>query len=538
MKARLWLSGLLACWYAVALWGQFHLNGSALAFNDNCYQLTPAENARVGSIWNPNKIDLRQNFDVVMEVFLGCRDSGADGMVFGLQPVSTSIGQVGEGIGFGGVSPSLGVELDTYQNNNLGDPPFDHIAIMQNGNLNHLGFNNLAGPIRARAAGDDIENCRYYDLRISWDAAARKLEVYFDCQLRLSYSGDIVNNIFGGNPFVFWGFTAATGGANNDHRVCFSYTTFLDQLEDKVMCPGGQIQLRTTGGIRYEWTPAAGLSNPAIANPIASPTATTTYRVRITDACNRPFFDEVTISVAGNPVFFDLGPDTTICTGAQLVLDATTPTASYQWSTGDSTARITISEAGEYAVTVTRRDTVCTAEDALQLSLLPLPSVALGPDTSLCEGQLLQLVASFPDARTLWQDGREGDTLIVDAPGRYLATLFHPCGLVFDDLLVSYENCQEVYMPTVFSPNSDGINDYLFPQHGGDVIDVIRLEVYNRWGGQVFSRSHFAPNEAMQGWDGRIDGEPAPAGIYVWVMKILFRDGFEQRQQGEVLLMR
>ena len=74
------------------LWGQeFFLNGSATQSNDTCWVLTPDELWQVGSIWNEQKINLNESFQVLMDMYFGCRDSdGADGIVFGFQPVSTS----------------------------------------------------------------------------------------------------------------------------------------------------------------------------------------------------------------------------------------------------------------------------------------------------------------------------------------------------------------------------------------------------------------------------------------------------------------
>ena len=61
-------------------------------------------------------------------------------MVFGLQKISTSIGNSGGGMGMQGVNPSLGGYLDTYQNvhfsENHNDPASDHISIQKNGDLN------------------------------------------------------------------------------------------------------------------------------------------------------------------------------------------------------------------------------------------------------------------------------------------------------------------------------------------------------------------------------------------------------------------
>ena len=88
--------------------------------------------------------------------------------------------------------------------------------------------------------------------------------------LRMEIAWLSLNEVFGGDPNVFWGFTSATGGARNLHQVCYGYTTFLDGFEDVVICPGGQFQIKLSGGVKYHWTPETGLSNPNIANPVAA----------------------------------------------------------------------------------------------------------------------------------------------------------------------------------------------------------------------------------------------------------------------------
>src|SRR5215212_529859 len=109
---------------------QYILNGSASQNSCNCYTLTNAVNWQSGSVWNSIKIDLNNSFDFHFNVYLGCQDgNGADGIVFILQPLSTSIGTGGEGMGFQGIQPSIGITLDTWQNAGLSDPAFDHISI-------------------------------------------------------------------------------------------------------------------------------------------------------------------------------------------------------------------------------------------------------------------------------------------------------------------------------------------------------------------------------------------------------------------------
>jgi gliding motility-associated-like protein len=202
-------------------WAQYIINGDAQQENCHCYLLTPAQTFKRGSVWNGNKINLNQSFDFGFDVFLGCNDAnGADGIAFILQPVSTSIGSSGGGLGFQGISPSVGILLDTYQNTGENDPAFDHISINRNGDIQHNSGNNLAGPVQIINNNDNAEDCQWHVLRIKWNATTFVLEAYIDGNLRVQTSIDMVGTVFNNDPMVFWGFSAATGGAINDQKFC------------------------------------------------------------------------------------------------------------------------------------------------------------------------------------------------------------------------------------------------------------------------------------------------------------------------------
>ncbi len=277
----------------------FRINGSAIQLDQQCYQLTPAEFDQAGSMWNVNQINLQQSFQVLVHVVLGCLDEdGADGITFALQPVSTTLGEVGEGIGLQDIRPSLGIEFDTWQNFNLDDPEFDHIAIIRDGNLNHAEPNTLSGPVMAIPNEPNVEDCDTHSIKISWDAEIQMLQVYFDCEPRLSYQGDMVQEIFGGDPHVFWGFTSATGGSVNIHTVCFIYSTILDQLGTTGLCIGDSLQINLPdNGLLYSWSPSTFISDPTIPNPIIYPPIDMDYIVAITDECGDAILDTLAILV-------------------------------------------------------------------------------------------------------------------------------------------------------------------------------------------------------------------------------------------------
>lgn len=250
---------------------QYILNGSATQNTCNCYTLTPAQATRSGSVWNDNKINLTSSFDFWFNVYLGCNDAtGADGIVFMLQPISTSVGTTGEGMGFGGVSPSIGIALDTWQNSNLADPAFDHISIQANGNVNHNA--DLAGPVPASATSENIEDCQWHKLRITWDAATKWLRTYFDGVLRIEKQVDLVATVFNNNPLVYWGFSGATGGSVNLQQFCTALDpVFRPDFTTGAACDGTPVQFTNASEsfapiAGYNWSFGDGVTSTA-ANP-------------------------------------------------------------------------------------------------------------------------------------------------------------------------------------------------------------------------------------------------------------------------------
>ena len=223
---------------------RYILNGSAARNSCNCYTLTSEAKNQSGSVWNKIKIDLSEPFDFAFNVNLGCLDAdGADGIVFILQPISTSIGTAGGGMGFSGVAPSVGIALDTWRNDNFGDPDYDHISIQANGAVSHT--NDLAPPLPISATANNIEDCNWHVLRIVWDPATKWLQTFFDGVKRVEVQKDLIKDIFKDDPKVFWGFSAATGGAVNLQQFCTALNpNFSTDAPSDAVCIGNTISFK------------------------------------------------------------------------------------------------------------------------------------------------------------------------------------------------------------------------------------------------------------------------------------------------------
>ncbi len=160
-----------------------------------------------------------------------------------------------------------------------------------------------------------------------------------------------------------------------------------------------------TGPYTYSWTPAIGLSNDTIANPVVKGiTVTTTYMLSITDANGCVSTDNVTVNVVTNTLQAQAGPDEAVCSNNNCVQVGGIPTAVggtppyvYDWSNGtslsDSTASNPLacpSSTTTYTVVVTDSKG-CTATDAETVTVNPSPSANAGPDTSVCSGSSIAI---------------------------------------------------------------------------------------------------------------------------------------------------
>ncbi|MEM6769649.1 MAG: gliding motility-associated C-terminal domain-containing protein, partial [Bacteroidota bacterium] len=95
-----------------------------------------------------------------------------------------------------------------------------------------------------------------------------------------------------------------------------------------------------------------------------------------------------------------------------------------------------------------------------------------------------------------------------------------------------------LYIPNAFSPDGNGTNDG-FTVFGGPAVDRINtLRVYDRWGGLVFERNDFMPNDPSLGWDGTVDGQPVNAAVFVYYASVRYINGSTLEFKGDVVVVR
>lgn len=341
------------------------------------------------------------------------------------------------------------------------------------------------------------------------------------------------------------------GDATVNVTLVIDEEEFAQAGEDEDICFGLSTTLNGDGGAfdsLFTWSPATGLSDPNIANPVAGPTSTTTYTLTTIDQFGCPATDEVTITV--NPLpDVDAGPDQEFCVDGVITLTATGATT-YEWSPTDGLSdpnianpECTVDEATTYTVTGTD-DNGCINTDDVFVSVNYLPEVnaVASPYTiDVFLGQTSTLDVTTGGVVFVWQpttglsNPNIQNPVVSGIPDTiiYTVTVTDVNGCVnADTVQVNAIGELVVGLPTAFSPNGDGINDTYAPVVDGSG-DLNYFAIFNRWGELVFESA-----SAFDGWDGMHNGNEADMGTYVVIARANTSLGEERSYQGYFTLIR
>lgn len=155
----------------------------------------------------------------------------------------------------------------------------------------------------------------------------------------------------------------------------------------------------------------------------------------------------------------------------------------------------------------------------------------------------LQIVGT-PDT-IIWSpeiDGCDGCQTPLVSPSEstiYIVTVIDENGCTATDAIsIFIEEAQRIFIPNVFSPNDDGLNDIFYVNTGAEVVQITTWEIIDRWGNQVFSQQNVAPNDPSFGWDGEFKGRELNPGVFVYYIELELQSGNLLQLKGEVSLLR
>jgi len=170
-------------------------------------------------------------------------------------------------------------------------------------------------------------------------------------------------------------------------------------------------------------------------------------------------------------------------------------------------------------------------------------------DSILCPEDLLKIVNTSTGLIDKWQWHYDvlGTTLQKDPPPFQFpninleknyrvklvaSNLAMRCNDSTEKIIRVLDHCL-IEVPNAFTPNNDGLNDWFSP-HNALKANNYHFRIFNRWGQLVFETRNW-----MDKWDGRINGQPQAAGVYVWALSYTYRDtGTPVFKKGTVTLIK
>ena len=321
-------------------------------------------------------------------------------------------------------------------------------------------------------------------------------------------------------------------------------------VNDTSICSGHSVSLLATPsqtGGTYLWTPGNYTTNIITVSPQTDTTYAVTYTLggcdAVTDTSRVIVFPILTFSVN----------DTSVCKRRQATLHATPSQAgnTYLWTPGGyTTPSITISALSDttYSVTVTDSNK-CSSAATATITVNPLPTLSLGPDTIVCMGISYNIPGLTSASSIVWiPDSALSDPTIVAPKFFTNDSVNYTYTVIAMDvasgcadtghLKIGTHTCVSyIDGPQAFSPNGDNVNDH-YTLFSSQIASYV-IRIYNRWGELVYESSDLsALNDLTKGWDGNYEGKPQPLGVFVYY--ILATDNFDKQisKKGNITLLR
>jgi gliding motility-associated-like protein len=243
------------------------------------------------------------------------------------------------------------------------------------------------------------------------------------------------------------------------------------------VCKGNSKRLSASGGYRYSWTPSAGLDNPNIPNPTATPDISTNYRVEAVDEKGCFHINRVVpIAVYSIPKV-ELDDETTVVLGNTI-------------------------------------------------DLVP----RISPDV---------YDARWSPTAGLFRTEFPGITVKPSQTTTYTVEVFNRHGCTNTDQITVNVMCNNsnMFVPNSFSPNGDGMNDVFFPR-GTGIFTIKSMRIFSRWGEVIYQRNNFKANDPSKGWDGSFKGQKMNADAFVYTIEVICDNQAEMTFKGSVTLIR
>jgi len=349
-------------------------------------------------------------------------------------------------------------------------------------------------------------------------------------------SSDNPTHIFSGSGIYNVTMTVTfNNGQTSDTIKQFTIIDATTTVIKNPTCNGdndGSVQVVAAGGTGtyfYNWN-----TNPTQSTPIASNLPAGNYQVNVA-ALNACAANASVVLTQPDSVSAMVTIQNEICNNGagQITIVPSGGTGPYTllWNSGATSTQLTGLSSGFYSLGITD-NSGCLYNNSFEVkNIINTLSVSLGIDTFICLGQSLVLnPGSF--VSYLWQDGSTTSTYTVTTTGNYSVEVIDINGCQGRAIRNIIVDCSDIYFPTAFTPNGNGLNETFGPAGNVLAMSGYYLKIYNRLGQLVF-----LSNDPYRKWDGRISGKMSGTQVFVWMSAYSLNGRYAGLKKGNILLI-
>ncbi len=317
-------------------------------------------------------------------------------------------------------------------------------------------------------------------------------------------------------------------------KISFNPIPTVDLGKDTLLCESKAISLNAeNNGAQFLWSDNS-------TTQVLTISTSGTYAVTVSKgACRNQ--DSIKVIFQNLPKF-NLGKDTTLCSGKNLVLNGGKP--NLLWQDGTTAATFEVSKNGLYFAKANENG--CSFSDSITIILGQPFKINLGRDTLVCDDVSLNLGTNISDAKYLWSNDEKTPQIAVRQQDTYWLRVEKEGCAATDTVIIDYKKCTsfQYFAPSAFSPNDDGYNDewQIFVNPDYPVLDFT-LQIFDRWGNIAFESK-----DPAVGWTGFYKNnndatQKASTGVYSYRLNLVYRNEDLKRDKtvnggGEIFLIR
>lgn len=328
---------------------------------------------------------------------------------------------------------------------------------------------------------------------------------------------------------------------------------FLKKIPDvDTLCAGQTTTLIAFHNEPITWSPA--VSCATCDTVIVSPVHTTKYVVSSTNQWNCEVKDSVEIIVHEPFTATAAKNNYDVCKGENVAFDISPKDKIITWepsteiSNGNFMPVLNAKQSGVYIATLKDSVGCFTSSVSINVNVKSLPIVEIGPNRVAPYNSMVSLSPSYSSnvVNYEWSPAVNLNCMNCASPvytalssQTYTLTVRSDSGCVASDKINLFVECTNanILVPTAFTPNSDGRNDYLYPITRG-IKKINHFAIYSREGVLMYEARDYVPNDRNFGWNGTYRGTQQSAATYVYVLEAICDAGETVQSKGSFVLLR